>query len=384
MPPPTASGASALKELARRLAKPLTGPIDGRVADINRRVGDARATVLQRTEALEHAVAHGRHALAAYADSVGAYARAATETTSLLGVELRRFEEAIRGSTVAANAATESAERAGKWAELAHTAAVAAGEDGYRARLAHATELRLDQLDVWLAGVINRENGANGFAAQDDLWFMPPTWVEVGPGEAHLRLVNERIVESPFAMAALWRLAPSARILDIGSTESTFALSAASLGFRVTAIDPRRVRYAHPNLDTYHGRFEDWDPPAAEAFDAVFLISTVEHVGIGAYGQDSYGGAGIGDGADRAMVERVRGLLAPDGILVLTTPIGTRGIDSLQRTYDEEALEKLLAGFDLVERRSATRVDDLTWVSGVTPEPGERGVAMVIAAPAQA
>ena len=51
-------------------------------------------------------------------------------------------------------------------------------------------------------------------------------------GTATAMQVTERIVEVPFAMAALSRLEPGARILDIGSAESTFPLSAASLGYR--------------------------------------------------------------------------------------------------------------------------------------------------------
>ena len=42
-----------------------------------------------------------------------------------------------------------------------------------------------------------------------------------------------------------------ARILDIGSAESTFPLSAASLGYRVTAIDQRPLAYSHPNLESH-------------------------------------------------------------------------------------------------------------------------------------
>jgi hypothetical protein len=372
---------AGFKELARRMARPLTGPVDGRVADINRRLGDTRSTVERRAEALEHAVAHGRHALASYADAVAAYARAATETTGFLGVELRRLDEAVRASVQSAAAAAESSERAAQASEAARSAAVATGEESYRDRLGQAAELPLADLEAPLAAVINRESGPLGFAAQGDLWFMSPVWVEVGPGEAHLRRVNERILEVPFAMAALWHVDPAARILDIGSSESTFALSAASLGYRVTAVDPRPVRYAHPNLTTFHGRFEEWEPTAAADYDAIFLISTVEHVGIGAYGQESYGGETVGGGADRAMIERVLGLLKPRGILVLTTPTGTRGTDALERTYDDEALSALLAGFEVLERRDGLRVDELTWVSGVAPGPGERGVAMIIATP---
>jgi SAM-dependent methyltransferase len=384
MPPPSPSSRLRLKELARRLAKPAVGPLDGRLADLIRRIEHVRATVEQRSDGLEYATVHGRHALAAYADAVAAYARAATETTSLLGVELRRIDERLRGCQESAGAAAESADRSARASEEALAAARSTGEAGYRDRLAQAADLPLERLDGALADLINHANGHRGFAAQANLWFNPPAHTQLSDGAARLSVVNERIVEFPFAMAALGRLETSARILDIGGGESTFALSAASLGFSVLAIDPRPLGYEHPNLERFQGRFEDWDGGSSETFDAVFLISTIEHIGVGAYDQEPYGGATVGAGADRRLIERVTTLLAPGGILVLTTPIGERGTDALERTYDEDALDALLAGFDRLEHRVAKRTDALTWVSGVRPGVGERGVAMVVATPAPA
>ncbi len=209
MPPPSTSRASTVKRVARRLFKPILAPLDGRIADVNRRIESTRMTIDRRATALEHAGLHARHALAAYADSVAAYARAAEETTSFLGVALRRTDEAVRACADSAAAAVVAAQRAADTAE-------ASSESGYRARLAHAAELPLERLDGALADLINRANGHGGFAAQAGLWFMPPVLAQLGAGEAHLSLVNERIVEVPFAMGALTRLDPSARILDIG------------------------------------------------------------------------------------------------------------------------------------------------------------------------
>ncbi len=38
----------------------------------------------------------------------------------------------------------------------------------------------------------------------------------------------------------------------------------------------------------------------------VFLISTIEHVGLGAYGEDPYGDPEHGAGADLAFLQRAR------------------------------------------------------------------------------
>ncbi len=350
------------KRIARGLVRPATRPIDGRVADINRRVGHVGASVEDQGAALRRDVSH---ALGKQAESVAVYARSAAEAASYTGLELRRIEEAFYAFLEASQV------------KLDHIREVA--EDGhYRERLAHALDLPLERLDGALAHLVNHAAGHRGFAAQANLWFNPPVVVELSAGAARLATVNERIVEVPFSMAALGRLSPPARILDIGSAESTFPLSAASLGYRVTALDLRPLPYAHPNLESFAERFEDWDPPE-EAFDAVFLISTIEHVGIGAYGDSAYGKHAAGRGPDRDMLERLRELLVPGGLLVLTTPYGEDNRDELERTYDDESLAALVEGWSVLERRIMVARDGLTWLPGEVTSSGTRGVAMLVA-----
>ena len=196
-------------------------------------------------------------------------------------------------------------------------------DEYYQLRLAQAADLPLEKLDGPLAQTINFATGHRGFYAQAGLWFNPPVAVALTIGGAVAANVNERIVEVPFAMAALSRLERGARILDVGSAESTFPLSAASLGYQVTAIDPRPLPYSHPNLESHASLLEDWDAPS-DPFAAAFLISTIEHVGLGAYGERAYGSPEHGAGADVALLDRVRELLSPEGLMILTAPYGTR------------------------------------------------------------
>ena len=110
-----------------------------------------------------------------------------------------------------------------------------------------------------------------------------------------------------------------------------------------------------------------------------FLISTIEHVGLGAYGERPYGEPEHGAGADAALLERVRVLLSPGALLVITIPYGTRDRTNLERIYDQEAVGELLAGWEILECRTAVRRDGLFWDIGEDLEPGGRGVVMVIA-----
>ncbi|HEV7943565.1 MAG TPA: class I SAM-dependent methyltransferase [Solirubrobacteraceae bacterium] len=282
------------------------------------------------------------------------------EATSYAGAEMHRIADAVRTLEAYISERLEIQDQA-----------------RYVDRLARSAGIALEHLDGALANVINYAGGHRGFAAQAGLWFNPPVTIELTEGKAHIANVNERLVELPFAFAALSRLTPPARVLDIGAAESTFSLAAASLGFAVTALDLHPIAYAHPNLNSVASRFEDWDPEP-ERFDAVCLISTIEHFGLGAYGD-----ASISENADIAALRRVRKLLADDGFLVLTTPYGVREINELERVYDEESFRELLAGWKLVERRVVRRRNPVTWVAtdADNDQVAHAGVIMVVAQP---
>jgi Methyltransferase domain len=335
---------SPLRRLARRLARPVTRPLDGRVADVNRRIDD----VGRRLDEL--------------VGNTSANTATLTESNAYLSGELRRFADEVGDLSTHID---EHEERLGARLEAV----------GYASRLDRASRAPLSELDGAVANLVNYATGHHGFAAQAGLWFNPPMTVELGEASAKLGAINERIVELPFALGELARLPRSARILDVGSAESTFALSAASLGYTVTAIDLRPLAYEHPNITAVVGRFEDWDPGSAR-FDAVFLISTIEHFGLGAYGER------VGEqGADRAALQHAGELLSDEGLLVLTTPFGAPSVDSVQRTYDRTALSRLLDGWRVLDERFVLRQDDHTWVTSEPNAEDDHGVAMIVATP---
>ncbi len=348
---------SSLRQFARRLTRPLTSPLDGRVADINRRVSDTRDTVEEQSAATSRALDGLTHELAAYAST-------AVESNSFVGVEMRRMEESF--DALRSHVDEHELRIQTRLDDLE--------ERAYFDRLNRVTNAPLEQLDGVVANLINHAEGHSGFAAQAGLWFNPPVTVELREGCARFAGVNERIVEVPFAMGALARVPPPARILDIGSAESTFPLSAAALGYEVTAVDLRSLPYSHPHLTSVATPFQDWDAGAAR-FDAAFLISTIEHFGLGAYGEPVEEGR-----SDRAAITRIGELLDDGGFLVLTTPYGYSSIDALERRYDEQGIAALLDGWEILDRRTAVRRDERTWTAD---EPGkdDEGVVMIIASP---
>jgi Caenorhabditis protein of unknown function, DUF268 len=352
----------SIRNVLRRALRPFTGPLDGRVADINRRIADTQLSVRQQGTMAHETLAEFRAALSAYTASVA-------ESDVYVGVELRRLEELFVGLK------SDLDVHGLRLEERVSAQLDALSDRAYVQRLAQVIDTPLERLDGAAANFINFANGHRGFAAQAGLWFNPPVTVQLTEGHATLSSVNERIVELPFAFGALLRLEPPAKILDIGAAESTFSLSCASLGYRATAVDLHPLPYSHPNLESVVGRFEDWDP-GEDRFDAVFLISTIEHFGLGAYGEV----VGTSD-ADRALIARLRDLLSDKGFLVLTTPYGKAQVDELERTYDDASLSALLDNWRVLERRVVRRRDERSWTTVGDDTSGAQGVAMVLATP---
>jgi 2-polyprenyl-3-methyl-5-hydroxy-6-metoxy-1,4-benzoquinol methylase len=234
----------------------------------------------------------------------------------------------------------------------------------------------IEQVDHRIARLLSYANSHEGFAAQRSAWFNPPVLVQYAPGEALIAHVNERIAEVPFVFMTLASVPSGAELLDVGASESTLSLSLATLGYRVTAIDPRPNPLSHPNLRVVVSKIEEWDEGGP--FQAIVCLSTIEHIGVGAYDQD-----GIDTRADLQAMRRIHELAAPGALLILSTPYGRSRADEFSRTYDRRGLQELLDGWEIRERVFLSRLDETTWVplaSSEPPEESEREVVAMISA----
>ena len=231
----------------------------------------------------------------------------------------------------------------------------------------------LAQLDAPRAAYLNWATGPDGYASQAGVWFNPPVPVHHESGAVGVLLVNERIIEQPFVFAELAGLPEGARILDVGGSESTVGLSLATLGHRVTVVDPRAHPLRHPNLEHAACTLDELPDPQAP-FDAAVALSAVEHFGL-----QHYGLTAVDARLDLDALARLRELVAPGGRLVLTVPFGEQAtVDDFQRVYDEAGLSELLRGWEVQRSLRAGRIDRLTWQLGV-PSRERHGVALVSA-----
>lgn len=191
------------------------------------------------------------------------------------------------------------------------------------------------------------------------LWFNEPIIVGYRKdNEAYWAGTNERVFEKAFVLQSLARLYKSSKVelLDVGAAESLLSYQLASLNYSVTAIDIRPIALFHPNL-----KFVKTDickpSLAVESFDCVIALSTLEHIGLGWYGDES------GETLDIEAVKQIHSLLKPEGSFILTVPYGKKACTPVHRIYDKTSLENLIEDFDISEIHYGIRKDDFTWVT---------------------
>jgi 2-polyprenyl-3-methyl-5-hydroxy-6-metoxy-1,4-benzoquinol methylase len=305
---------------------------------------------------------------AGIASAVQANVAATVEATELLG---RALDELNSRVDARLEAQQRLIEQTREQASLARDeAAHASGR--YFERLVGGS---VQEIDESVAHLLNYASSHRGFAAQRDLWLNHPISLAYEAGGVRLGNVNERIVEIPHAYRALARLEPGAKVADVGAAESLVAFSLALLGYDVTAVDLRPYPFEHPRLRSVTTPIEEWEDDST--FDAIICLSTIEHVGLGAYGEEPKE-----DRADLAAMRRMHELTAPGGLLVLTTRFGNAREAELERIYDQAGLQELLEGWTVEELTIVRREDDKTWmlVDGkATVQDGAEHVALVTA-----
>jgi SAM-dependent methyltransferase len=164
-------------------------------------------------------------------------------------------------------------------------------------------------------------------------------WLQAPPG------TDERVVEIPWVLS---RLRGEGRVLEVGYAfaETPYLGALLRSGVELVGVDlaAREVNGMETFVaDVCELPFEDG------AFAQALLVSTLEHVGADntVYGLET---ASDGDARVRALRE-LRRVLAPDGSLLVTVPLGEQGDQGWFRQEDERGWSRMYArsGFFLEE-----------------------------------
>lgn len=134
------------------------------------------------------------------------------------------------------------------------------------------------------------------------------------------------------------------KLLDVGSSNCEM-LHAFLPGIEVYAINITDVEVNYKNVFFIRGDIRKTDF-SDNYFDYVTCISVLEHIGV-------YGRYGCDDdefGDIKAMYEIYR-VLKKNGILLLTVPYGIRDVLPINKLYNKKRIEKLLQGFEVIDRK---------------------------------
>jgi SAM-dependent methyltransferase len=170
-------------------------------------------------------------------------------------------------------------------------------------------------------------------------------------------MLTERVVEYPFVFQAVPK--DPTTILDIGSGDSPLPYHLASLGHQVYTVDVLPYPLTHPNLHSHQCDALRL-PFADETFPIAIAISSLEHFGLGGYGDPV-----VPDAPFQAK-EAILKATKSRGRIIVTLPVGKEmDPEKSRRTnywvFTESLLNRFMARTGIVDKKFFT-VRDHHWL----------------------
>lgn len=147
---------------------------------------------------------------------------------------------------------------------------------------------------------------------------------------------NERVIEIPWS---LMQLPQTGLILDVGSCETRYLDCIVQADRFLHCLDMNDCSSSIPSEAIFFQQNLIGNSLARHAYDAVLVLSTIEHVGLA-----HYGGTPMDNGDELALAE-VYYLLKPSGRAIFTVPAGYSKVTSWYRQYSPQDLQRLFSGW---------------------------------------
>jgi hypothetical protein len=149
-------------------------------------------------------------------------------------------------------------------------------------------------------------------------------------------MTAERIIEVPWALS---QLPQSGVVLDVGSCDAVYLHAIPYVGRHLHCLDPRACSSDIPSTAVFYQQSIIGNTLPRQHYDAVLVLSVLEHIGLPCYGQVPF------PNGDKLVLAECWSLLKPHGVLIVTVPAGQAKVMSWYRQYNPEMLELLLSGW---------------------------------------
>lgn len=149
-------------------------------------------------------------------------------------------------------------------------------------------------------------------------------------------MTTERVIEIPWA---LMQIPQSGLILDVGSCDATYLRSIQQSDRFLHCLDQRDCPGDIPAGAKFYNQSIIGNHLPRAAYDAVVVLSVLEHIGLPCYGQQPFS-----DG-DRLALAEIWALLKPGCPVIVTVPAGQSKVVSWYRQYNPVTLHTLFRGW---------------------------------------
>lgn len=154
-----------------------------------------------------------------------------------------------------------------------------------------------------------------------------------------------RLIEYRFILQNLPKT-KGLKVLEVGCNLSLFIYELSYREYETYGIDPNVQPENFPKkIKVVRGDITQTNFPDS-FFDSIILISVIEHIGLGYYGDPLHGKG------DFLAMNEIHRILKNDGILLITTLIGSKHqVKELERIYGQEELAELLKGWKICREK---------------------------------